>query len=667
MPRLTLSPALPPISLPQTPVQRSSTGTTNADWSDFTKGTAHVGQGRSETLVHSLTDRNLSIRRFENGVIEMDLKRPPIERLVLSGGGAKGVAFSGMVKALEGSQTIGTLRILSGSSAGAISAAFLASGMTHADFDKMSDETNLVSLLDSQSKVLGPIQHASSAVGRGIVKIPGKVGSIGRLLCDLMPRLQSKASPLEALIHEKMLESVLSRANQALNDQQPLSQASRTCLETMKTNGYVTFGDLATLSKDLPEIKQLHITGTAMFDGRPQMVVFNASLTPDMDVARAAHISGSLPVVFAKPSEQQLPFQVDGERTAFQDGGIMLNTPIMDLYEPQFAMSAIPESEQLILKFQSGGASKKKDRGTLFSAMTDKFIGAPYSARHAQQTDAIKEFASSVVTVRLKTERGNFTGTLQGTVNFNMATELKNHLQEELHIDVKQYLERHEDSETYRFSSTGGALLALDDSMFAAAACELLDDPESATVIEFRQHAQQTLEDLKHALTDTTATTKGSLALDAPIRAAMHTLDQLGDAPGKIDWLARKLNHGNDPAYMLLLQTVKRLDAGATGPKSMVLSAAIKEMGVRDIVTKSENFIREVIYPSLYRLDQPNSNVKLLNGAIADLREAHDSHGFNDVLRRIADQYVSRTFPSSSLPFNSTTVGQARAWLIPGV
>ena len=91
-----------------------------------------------------------------------------------------------------------------------------------------------------------------------------------------------------------------------------------------------------------------------------------------------------------------------------------------------------------------------------------RFIGAPYSARHAQQTDAIKEFASSIVTVRLKTERGNFTGTLQGTVNFNMATELKNHLQEELHIDVKQYLERHEDGETYRFSSTGGALLALD-------------------------------------------------------------------------------------------------------------------------------------------------------------------------------------------------------------
>lgn len=663
---LNLSPASSPSSLPSTPVQHSPTGNAETDWSDFAKGSAHLGQGQSTTLVHSLTERNLSIRRFENGVVEVDLKRPPIERLVLSGGGAKGVAFAGMVKALEQSQALATLRTLSGSSAGAISAALLASGMSHAAFDKMSDETNLVALLDSQNKVLGPIQHLSSAIGRGVAKIPGKPGSIGRLLCDLMPRLQSKASPLEALIHEKMLESVLSRVNQALNDRDPLSQASRDCVQNMKTNGYVTFGDLATLSRDLPEIKQLHVTATAMFDGRPQLVVFNASLTPDLDVARAAHISGSLPVVFAKPSQQQLPFQAAGERTAFQDGGIMLNTPVMELYEPQFPMSAIAESEQLILKFQSDGSGKKKDRATLLSAMADRFIGAPYSARHAQQNEGIKAFADNIVTVRLRTEKGNFTGTLQGTVNFSMATELKNHLQEELYIDVKQYLERHAESQTYRFNSTGAALLALNDMMFEAAAVELHDDPESAAAINFRRHAQRTLEDLKQALGEAIATSKGPLSLDAHMRHLVETLDQLGDAHGKIDWLARKLNHGNDPAYMLLLQTVKRLDAGANGPKSLVLSEAIKEMGARDIVTKSENFIREVIYPSLYRFDQPDSNVRLLTGAIADLREARDSQGFNEVLRRIADQYVSRTFAYSALPFDPTTVAQARAWSIPG-
>jgi exoenzyme U len=136
--------------------------------------------------------------------------------------------------------------------------------------------------------------------------------------------------------------------------------------------------------------------------------------------------------------------------------------------------------------------------------------------------------------------------------------------------------------------------------------------------------------------------------------------------PGKIDWLAKKLNHGNVPDYMELLQAVKRMDAGTTESRSAVLTKAIEEMGTRDIITKSENFIREVIYPSLYRLDQPDSNVKLLNGAIADLRETTCTTGYNTVLKRIADQYVSRNFPNSSRPFNSTTVEQSRLWLIPG-
>ncbi|KPH01788.1 hypothetical protein AEQ67_03740 [Pseudomonas sp. RIT-PI-q] len=628
-----------------------------------------TGQGKLETLADSLTDRDMTIRRYkENGVVEIDLKRPNIERLVLSGGGAKGVAFSGMVKALEDNQALDKIRSISGSSAGAISAAFLASGMDHAGFDKMSDETNLVSLLDSQNKVLGPLQHASSALGKGAAKIPGKAGDIGRLLFDLMPRLQTKAMPLEALIREKMIESILARFNQARNDsQRGLPEKVEDQVKEILNRNFVTFGDLATLSKDIPEIKQLHITGTAMFDDRPQMVVFNASLTPDMDVAAAAHISGSLPVVFQKPSEQGLAFQADGERTAFQDGGIMLNTPVMELYEPQFPMSIIPESDQLILKFQSENGGKKNDRGTLSSAMADKLVGVAYSARDAQEADGIKAFEKSTVIVPLKTERGNFTGTIKGTVNFSMPIEDKNHLQQKLQSAVHMHLAgRNETGETYTFNSIGGALLALDDRLYDAAVLELKNDPASEPAITFRQQAEQAMTDLKHALIDAKATTKGSLSLTTEMRNAIDTLDQLGDTPGKAEWLAKKLNHGNVPDYMELLQAVKRMDSGTTGPRSAVLTEAIKEMGARDITTKSENFIREVIYPSVYRLDQPDSNIKLLKKAIVDLRKSTSAKDYNAVLHRIADQYVSRSFPNSSRPFNSTTVDQARAWLIPG-
>lgn len=343
----------------------------------------------------------------------------------------------------------------------------------------------------------------------------------------------------------------------------------------------------------------------------------------------------------------------------------MLNTPVTDLYEPQFPMSAIPESDQLILKFQSQNGGKKNDRGTLSSAMADKVVGVRYSARDAQEANDIKAFASKTVTVPLRTEKGNFTGALQGTVNFSMPLEHKNHLQQKLQTEVDTYLKRRDHSETYTFNSIGGALLALDDQLFEAAALELQNDEDSKAAITFRQQAQQALTDFKHALIGAKATTKDMLTLTTEMRKTMATLDQLGDAPGKIDWLAKKLNHGNDPDYIELLQAVKRVDAITHGEKSVVMTEAIKEMGLRDIVTKSENFIREVIYPSLYRPRQPEANVKLLNQAIVDLRAARSDKDYNAVLNRIADRYISRTALSSSRPSHSTTVDQARAWLIP--
>lgn len=39
-------------------------------------GSTQVGQGQAETLVRSLSDQGLSILRYENGVVEIHLKRP---------------------------------------------------------------------------------------------------------------------------------------------------------------------------------------------------------------------------------------------------------------------------------------------------------------------------------------------------------------------------------------------------------------------------------------------------------------------------------------------------------------------------------------------------------------------------------------------------------------
>lgn len=137
----------------------------------------------------------------------------------------------------------------------------------------------------------------------------------------------------------------------------------------------------------------------------------------------------------------------------------------------------------------------------------------------------------------------------------------------------------HEPSETYTFNSMGGALLALDDQMFEAAMLELKDDQACEAVIAFRQQAQHALDDLKQAVIDAFSTSRDRLELSSEMHEAMHYLDQLGDTAGKTAWLAMKLNHRSAPHYRELLQAVKRLHAETTGPKSMVLTEAIKQMG----------------------------------------------------------------------------------------
>jgi exoenzyme U len=626
--------------------------------------------GQFETLVQSPTGRELTIRRYDTGAVEVDLKRPDIDRLILSGGGAKGVAYSGMVKAMEEHQLLDKIESIYGSSAGAITAALLASGMGHADFDKLSDELDLVKLLDSENSFVKTLQSCMSTLGKQIAKIPGKAGSLGKSLADLLLRLDSKAMPLETLIRDKTVESIKAQYHKALADPQPqISEASKKCFEEMVARGYVTFADTETLSRDIPEIKQLHITGTAMFEGRPQLVVFNASLTPDMDIAVSAHVSASLPIVFQSPSVQGLPFQIyeEGERTSFKDGGIMLNTPVLNLFDPEFPMSVIPEREPLILKFQSEKGGKKNDRGTLVSALIDKFVGAPHSARDAQDANRIMAYEKCIVTVPLKTSEGDFTGTINGTVNFSMPAHIKNHLQEETEIEVDMHLAiRKQHAETYKFESLDEALLALDDPLFDESRVALKDDQPSQDIITFRPLAQEELVILQSAVNAANHSMGGSLQLTTATFNAIATLDQLCDTPAKTEWMAKRLNHGNIPELMQLLQVVRSMDKGSAGPKSPVMTKAIEEMSVREVVTKSENFMREVIFPSLYRLNQPSSNVNLLNQAIADLCNAKDPESYNAVLNRIADDYVSRNFPKSSQPFKSTTVNQARAWLIPG-
>ncbi|MEW5694677.1 patatin-like phospholipase family protein [Pseudomonas synxantha] len=613
-------------------------------------------------LVKGVGESKVSVFRHGDGRVEVALSPPPPAHLVLSGGGAKGIAFPGMVQALEEADKLKDIKVVSGSSAGAISAAVLASGMDAKAFTELSNNLDLPSLLNSKNPVLAWLQNVSSQLGKLAGKLPGPAGNISQLLLTMLPRLQTEAQPLEELIRDQSRQSALAHIANVPAAKRPTEVTE--IADRLSAGAGPTFRDLEVLSRHIPAIKQLNITGTGMFDGRPQLVVFNASLTPDMDIARAAHISGALPGLFKSPTEQGHAFQAQAEVTAFQDGGLLLNTPAPGVIERSFPESPLSKDETLIVKFESEKTSEPPKSGGFFSFLGDTFTATPHTAAEAYQDERLKAFAEQTVTLPLKSEKGDFSGLLNGTVNFTMTPEQKLHLQAKAHQAVSGHLEKRElVRERHEFASLDDAVMAMDDQMLAGVQDELQKDQAGADALRFRQEAQQALQALDAAISEANQSST-SLVITPKLASALRNLDALASRPEHIEWLGKRLNAPGHRNFQQLLQVGARLAAGNARDMSKVLNSAVGEMKRRDMRVKAENFTREVIYPSLYRPGQPASNVELLQRAARDLGEATTPQEFNNVLNGIIKYYQARNKPWS-VPFSSTTVEQAKAWRIP--
>ncbi|KWU51632.1 patatin-like phospholipase family protein [Pseudomonas palleroniana] len=608
-------------------------------------------------LLKEVGPRKLSLHRYSDGRVKVVLSPPAVSHLVLSGGGAKGIAFPGVLQALEQANKLPGVKVISGSSAGAISATLIASGMGAQAFGELSNSIDLPSLLNSQDPVTAWLQTISSELGKLAGRLPGAAGNISQLLLTLLPRLQTEASPLEEMIRNESRKSILAHIA-AMPGAKPPAEVMKIAAR-LRAGGAPTFRDLEVLSRHIPAIKSLNITGTGMFDGRPQLVVFNASLTPDMDIARAARISGALPGLFKSPEEQGHAFQAQAQITAFQDGGLLANTPAPGVIGGAVAQGPLNRPESLVVEFESAAAGPKKSGG-FFSHLVDRFTGTPHAAAGAYQEQQLKAYRDQTVTLPLKTNKGDFRGLLNGTVNFTMTPEQKQELQARSRQAVAGHLDqRAQAREVHEFPSLESAVLAMDDELLAGVQTELQKDPAAAQVLMFRRHAQQALHALDSAISEANQT-GGALKVTPKVAAALRNLDALARKPEHIEWLAQRLNAPGQRNFQQLLQVA----AKQASPLSKVMSSAVAEMKRRDIAVKAENFTREVIYPSMHRPGQSKANLELLQRSARDLADATTPAEFNRVLDGIIEHYGARNKPWSK-PVRSTTVEMAKAWRIP--
>ena len=269
-----------------------------------------------------------------DGRAELRCPKPPLKEITFSGGGGKGTALAGAVRALEQSGALAGVAEVHGASVGSMTAALIGAGMNADDFTMISND------IDTEKLVKGGDKLA----------------------------VNLKGDALEAFIQSQMTLSVMGRINEFMAggsvDHPVAPEALAACdaiAKKLEGGAGVTFGDLRMLSKFIPAIKEVVISGTKigaqdasgkMEKATPELVVFDADTQPDMEVARAVHASAALPPVF-KPVDLKLQ---DGSTARFEDGGVMNNAPSSDTLGNKRQVDPIPDGGAMTCVFEEEAA-----------------------------------------------------------------------------------------------------------------------------------------------------------------------------------------------------------------------------------------------------------------------------------------------------------------------
>lgn len=292
----------------------------------MTRKSGEVAGSSSSSSSYSTALSGLNERGIinDNPVNELqNTEEVSIERVVCSGGGAKGVVYAGAYRALEVSGVLSGVQIFSGASAGAITAAFMATGMPTDEFRRKLLSTNLNLLM-----------------GERVGKAWGN--QMGERL------LTKSGKPLEDFIRHCLIETVDFHLYK-LTNLSPEVQAIRDKIQATPP-GPFTFRDLDCLRKEYPELfKDLVVHAIRHPGGEVQ--IFNSTLTPDVEVAMACRASASIPGVL-----QPVKITINDVEYLFMDGGMYDNLPA-DHFDFDDANNPLPNkkpAKTLIFAFGEG-------------------------------------------------------------------------------------------------------------------------------------------------------------------------------------------------------------------------------------------------------------------------------------------------------------------------
>lgn len=251
-----------------------------------------------------------------------------------SGGGAKGAAYAGAYWALIESEAFDKLEEVSGSSAGAIVAAFAAAGVSKEKFKEIMQEKNFENLLGDRVSFFG---------------------------------IEKTGHPLQKLIKDTINQSIVDYIKEKINNfningnisgldltkittNENKQNQLKLILKKIKKNEEITFGDLSVLHEiDPTKFKKLHVTAVEQDTGNQKIFSTEAEDTKNVGIATACRASASIPVLL-KPVE----IHTDNTSKKYVDGGLYKNIPTNVFYKSKVDQKEQIKVETLVFAFGEG-------------------------------------------------------------------------------------------------------------------------------------------------------------------------------------------------------------------------------------------------------------------------------------------------------------------------
>lgn len=570
----------------------------------------------------------MTLAKSPDGRVTLIAPPPKVKVLTLSGGGGKGAALPGAVRALERSGVLADVTEVTGASVGSMTAAMLASGVTADDFEEIGNDPKVAGQI-KQGKNMAEVIFGGGLDGEG----------------------------LESLVRKQMTRSVAKRIveyvqAQAVAGKPPDPTVLAIAKKLADGKKGPTFGDLRALSKVIPAIKEVAISGSFMSEvdpetGKPrkgseqsQLVIFNADTEPDLEVALAVHASAALPPVF-KPVDIPLS---SGITARFQDGGVLNNAPTPESIGAERDLDPIPGKRGMTFVFEDEASQEILDGKAVprRSKITDWLTGAEHSAGEYAKNRGLADRPEDVVMLPLtftvppakkggKEGKKDFSGFLSGTVNFDMAVEDKLRLQALADEATSAHIARNQQPQPREFASVEQMLVCLPREDLAAMAGDGFEG--AAEMLAFRDDVTARVADLIARVQG--LPTAGAAARDPGIRQAVAELDQL--TAGSVDrqaFVAREMNRSTKLDG--LIQAMRDDGASATLQACCAVNDALLAKA------HAKTVLRDVIYPKMVRTDPKGVSGNLLAMVDDRLRAALSPEAVNEALQMAIAHYSKR-------------------------